>query len=553
MIQRLDSVWREGLRPGSIQAYGFALVCFLLAMSVRTAVGAFNGEMSPFRTYFPAILVATLVGGRGAGVLVLVLGMIAGWDGMMEPSLALGAPSLPQMEDILFFMLTSAAIVWFAESYRTMLRGEYEAAPKHAALFKGLGARLRKSFAPKAPQTPAEPLKLQQAPEALAEPAPQAKRSSVQTVPATAKARDRIAFTPPAQAVRDLVRQYSNQLYEMFAPLIPRGRTAALVGFGGDDEPAIWLGEQALLSRLGVERVYACTTDNYDREALANALKNGTLLIHGRVFAGESQQVGEFCQRVLSEFTRNKTIVFPQQVTFLDIPNLRQSAAALSNHPDLTLFSGSAVAHHLMKQYFGASAAIRMAPDMSFMLGRQTKVCDPVYDIVWLSRFDREKTLLRKIETLMGLATVHEEEIVLPPSHAAAGGLRGKANGRVALFSFSHDDEAAEIASPPQTGRADPDAIAKVHLERARSILSLGHIAVTDSLQGHVLCLLLDKPHIFLNDDSGKNWDFYDTWTRASALCRFARNPMSAWTMATAAAQKAREWNPRTPAPWIWN
>ena len=43
---------------------------------------------------------------------------------------------------------------------------------------------------------------------------------------------------------------------------------------------------------------------------------------------------------------------------------------------------------------------------------------------------------------------------------------------------------------------------------------------------------MLGKPHIFLNNDSGKNWNFYESWTRESRLCRLARNPQEAWALA---------------------
>jgi pyruvyl transferase EpsO len=64
---------------------------------------------------------------------------------------------------------------------------------------------------------------------------------------------------------------------------------------------------------------------------------------------------------------------------------------------------------------------------------------------------------------------------------------------------------------------------------------------ITDRLLAHVLCLLLGIPHVLLNDESGKNWHFHETWTRDAELCRLARSPAEAWGLARNAAQKAKE------------
>jgi exopolysaccharide biosynthesis predicted pyruvyltransferase EpsI len=84
----------------------------------------------------------------------------------------------------------------------------------------------------------------------------------------------------------------------------------------------------------------------------------------------------------------------------------------------------------------------------------------------------------------------------------------------------------------------------------ARSVLSRtrGH---PDRLHGHILCLLLNIPHVFLNDDSGKNWNFHETWTRDAELCRLARTPAEAWTLARNGAAKLKELGMR--ASWSWD
>jgi len=88
-------------------------------------------------------------------------------------------------------------------------------------------------------------------------------------------------------------------------------------------------------------------------------------------------------------------------------------------------------------------------------------------------------------------------------------------------YSLFFENEEARLAYQ----RLTFDARAAATIARALYILSLGRVVITDRLHGHIFCLLLGIPHVLLNNDSGKNWNFYETWTRDSPLCRLARNP----------------------------
>ena len=50
------------MRKDPVTAYGFAVALVLLAILVRLAAGTYVGSQIPFITFFPAIIVATLLG-----------------------------------------------------------------------------------------------------------------------------------------------------------------------------------------------------------------------------------------------------------------------------------------------------------------------------------------------------------------------------------------------------------------------------------------------------------------------------------------------------------
>ena len=66
------------VRQYPLAAYGLALLMVALAVSVREAIGEYAG-VQVFTTFYPAIIVAALVGGLWPGIFATVLSVIAAW------------------------------------------------------------------------------------------------------------------------------------------------------------------------------------------------------------------------------------------------------------------------------------------------------------------------------------------------------------------------------------------------------------------------------------------------------------------------------------------
>jgi exopolysaccharide biosynthesis predicted pyruvyltransferase EpsI len=328
---------------------------------------------------------------------------------------------------------------------------------------------------------------------------------------------------------------YSRQLHDTFLPLIPRDRPVALVDFpdsANAGDHAIWLGEKRLLKQLGIEPAYQCSAKSYDRAEMARLLGDGTILMHGGGNFGDRYPLyHEFRWKVLADFPRNRTILFPQTASFLSGSYLRRTVAAFAKHPDVTLFARDVLTQHTLSRYFGGHAQVKLATDMAFMLGPLRRLRQPAYDIVWIARTDKESVAPKEARSVVGVSKA--ARLLLPSfSDGAEMNLRGfhRKNEVLltdwySLFSKSAAAKAARKARPL-------DEQSQIYVRRAVFMLSLGKLVITDRLHAHILCLLLKIPHVFLNNDYGKNWNFYETWTRASPLARLARNPADAWAMA---------------------
>ena len=343
----------------------------------------------------------------------------------------------------------------------------------------------------------------------------------------------------------DFAGLYRRQLRDIFAPLISRDRRLGLVGFPDSancGDHATWLGEKTLLKELGLTVAYQCSAQTYERDRMQAEVGSGAILMHGGANFGDRHTAyHEFRLRVLEDFRGNKVIVFPHHVTFLDNDYLQRTAALTGRHPDITLFAETLLAQHLLARHFGSSARVELAPDMAFMLGVQPRPTEPLYDIVWIARTDQARAN-DQTEVAARLASQSAEKFLLPSfSDGIEINFVVKQRPPTVLLtdwqSLFFENEQARTAIK----RLEFDAQSAVYFSRAVHMLALGHVVITDRLLGHVLCLLLSMPHVFLNDDSGKNWNFHETWTRGARLCRLARNPAEAWTLARNAAAKIKD------------
>ncbi len=95
------------VRQNALAAYSLALALVALAIFVRWLVGEAVGEHIPFITFYPAIIVAALVGGLRPGILATVLSTVAAWYLFIPPfhSFELNQNELIQL--MLFLLICS--------------------------------------------------------------------------------------------------------------------------------------------------------------------------------------------------------------------------------------------------------------------------------------------------------------------------------------------------------------------------------------------------------------------------------------------------------------
>lgn len=100
---------RSRSRP--LFGYGFGLATFGIALAARFSMAASLPPGFPFLTFFPAMLLSTLVGGRGPGALCAVLSLLAAWYWFIRPYSPLGLDLASLLAMGLFAMVGVVNIV----------------------------------------------------------------------------------------------------------------------------------------------------------------------------------------------------------------------------------------------------------------------------------------------------------------------------------------------------------------------------------------------------------------------------------------------------------
>jgi two-component sensor histidine kinase len=117
------SKWTKRLGDNSAEAFAFATLCVALAAAARFALGYLvDGEIVPFATFYPVVLVATLAGAVGPGLLALVLGGVVGAWAFSAPPFAFAFNDPPQLFSVFLYAASGAIIIFAAARYRNLVR-----------------------------------------------------------------------------------------------------------------------------------------------------------------------------------------------------------------------------------------------------------------------------------------------------------------------------------------------------------------------------------------------------------------------------------------------
>jgi pyruvyl transferase EpsO len=296
------------------------------------------------------------------------------------------------------------------------------------------------------------------------------------------------------QIVGELVQRFA----QVLDSVLPPGKLA-LVDFPDHSnvgDSAIWLGEMAYLrERARLPAYYSAIADFEDQEC-GNAIGNGPILIHGGGNLGTLWPKHEAFRLHLLRRHRGRPIIqMPQSIHYANPESAAEMAAAIKRHGKFTLLVRDARSLAFAREHF--DCRIELCPDAALMLGRQVRgvARHPIFALL---RTDHERA--------------DRDEEPLPPGAVADDWLEeDPAQKRYLRLSLKL--HRLFLRDPMAMRALRQRRLAEWRFRRGLTMLSQGEVVVTDRLHAHILSVLLDIPHVLLDNSYGKVSGFADQWT----------------------------------------
>lgn len=275
-------------------------------------------------------------------------------------------------------------------------------------------------------------------------------------------------------------------------------------------DSAIWQGTLVLIEKfLGRRPTYVNRTKrlplllkNYSPEGPIFFLGGGNF---GDLWTGH----WEHRVNVLKQFRDRQVIQLPQSICFRNLESkaIEETKRAIGDHPDFTLMVRDRTSFDFASAHFDCQ--LILCPDFAYGLGLLTSTSLPQFPISAIMRTDQEKlegnfTGSGSMGNIPVSDWVHADK---PPFSIRA---IAKMANKIPLL-------VGPLTKPLEVSFRD---WSQWNLNRGVKLLGSSDVVITDRLHGHILCDLMKKPHVVLDNCYGKNFGYIDTWPQSPFVKR---------------------------------
>lgn len=326
-------------------------------------------------------------------------------------------------------------------------------------------------------------------------------------------------ISPPSDYL-GLIHSLSRKIDDQLSLLLPEGSSVALLDFSyhaNSGDAAIWLGQKQALRRRKAKIVYCADRYLFSGETMTSRLpRDGVILFRGGGTFGDLwQDHFLFRLKVISEFKNYRIVQLPETLYFEDPENLRNAKKVIGSHPDVVLLFRDRRSFEMGRNEFKARSFL--CPDMAFSLGPLRRPCEPVQDVLWLRRTDKEATTLLHPEAFCDVEGCDWTAARPTPLSRAAW-----------FLTFQMRLHPRRLAWLSPLIWKTYDRIAQGHLTYGLRLLSRARAVMTDRLHGHVLSLIMGIPSVCLSNSYWKLQAFYETWTKGCEIAFCSDSPVEA-------------------------
>ena len=290
-------------------------------------------------------------------------------------------------------------------------------------------------------------------------------------------------------------------------------------------DSAIWMGELVLLGQLtGRAPAYVCTTRTYDAKALRLLCPEGPIFIHGGGNFGDIwPEHQRFRESLLREFPDRDLVQLPQTIKYRNSAKIQTFVRASENHGRFHLYVRDVPSLDFATDNLGCP--VDLLPDCAFAMGLQSSTQRPDHAVIMLMRTDVERVAF-DFGDLPDQPDVLRIDWLAEPRH-----LRRRLRIETLMNGMIKG-----VTQPSTYRRMLFERLARARVRRGLDLLSRGDVVITDRLHAHILSLLLNKRHVFLDNNYGKITGYHQSWTKNVDIAVQAENEAQAMA---AAAQMA--------------
>jgi pyruvyl transferase EpsO len=235
----------------------------------------------------------------------------------------------------------------------------------------------------------------------------------------------------------------------------------------------------------------------------------GQILLHGGGNFGTLWPIYQaFREAIIQRFHDYRIVQLPQTLHFESGLELARTQRRLSAHPDFWLMVRDRRSEAIGRDQLRVRTLL--CPDSALMLRGRLRRGHPSVDVLVLARTDKEagQTHLNEFDLPQRqfFCTDWLDEPQTPLKQLTQ---LAKRAGRSRWGGAQKIQQASHRAFK---------ALAWERVERGAQLLSRGRVVVTDRLHAHILCMVLQIPHIVLDNSYGKLFEFIRCWHREEPL-----------------------------------
>ncbi|MCW1412179.1 polysaccharide pyruvyl transferase family protein [Rhizobium sp. 1AS11] len=275
-------------------------------------------------------------------------------------------------------------------------------------------------------------------------------------------------------------------------------------------DSAIWLGMAKLLREVTGRLPSFTGYTDYDIKLLGKKAPEGPIFICGGGNFGDVWRGRDDIRyKLMQAYPGRQIVQMPQSIQFRDPENLEFCKRQIAAHGKFHLMTRDHRSFELAKSF---DCPVQLLPDTAFGIGKMKPVAADQFHTLYMLRDDREKGLdisevIKKVEGPVWDWMGAPKDLALRQPQSGFKALARGSWRKYQVRAQHHEDVTAR------------------RVNYGIKLLSAGNRIVTDRLHIHIFSVLMNVPHVALDNNYGKVHGYIDAWTSATPLVQKATTP----------------------------